>query len=387
MKVLYNVEALLSPPLTGVGHYARHILAGLLSQGAGVDVTCFANMRPVPPPLPGYDGLGEAPPPRQIGPLKRFAASLPGVRRLRDAVREQQDRWRFAGTSAAIYHEPNHIAHPLRCRTVVTIHDLSVLHYPEMHPPERVRYFESRLRDTAARADRIITGSAFIKRDIVATLGVPEGKIDVVPYGVGPEFYPMPPTETRPVLDNYGLRPGGYLLAVGTIEPRKNLERLLEAYLGLPASMRAEWTLVLAGPSGWRVERLEEQLAHLERDGVVRRLGYVPDAHRTALYAGAAGFAYPSLYEGFGLPPLEAAACGAPVLTSAGSPMAEVLGQAALLIDPLDVTAIGAGLERLLGDPNMARAARRVGPALAAKFGWPASVDGTMAAYRQAAAG
>ena len=382
MRVLFNVEALLSPPLTGVGHYAKQILTGLLDHGGDLDVLCFANMRPVPPPLDQARPAASAGP-RQIGPVKRMIAAVPGVRRVRHAIQGFQARRQIPDTGEAIYHEPNHVAVPLRCAKVVTIHDLSVLHYPDMHPPERIRYFGKRLAKSAQDAARIITGSSFIKRDIVATLGIDPAKIRVVPYGVAPEFAPLPSADVSRALDRYSLQPGGYLLAVGTREPRKNLERLLDAYLSLPTAIRAERPLVLAGPAGWRAEQLERRLEQAERKGAVRRLGYIPDADRTALYTGAAAFAYPSLYEGFGLPPLEAAACGTPVLTSVNSPMEEVLGDVAILVDPLDAGSIAAGLARLLADPGIAARAHRAGPARAARFTWSSSVEGTINVYRE----
>ena len=384
MRILFNVDALLSPPLTGVGHYAKQILTGLIGHGGDLDVLCFANMRLAAPPL-GEAVVAAPPEVRQVGPVKRAIAAVPGVRRVRHAVRAFQARRQIPDTEGAIYHEPNHVAVPLRCAKVVTIHDLSVLHYPDMHPPERIRYFGKGLVKSAHEAARIITGSSFIKRDIVATLGIDPGKIRVVPYGVAPEFAPLASAEAREALDRYSLQPGGYLLAVGTREPRKNLERLLDAYLSLPNAIRAERPLVLAGPAGWRAEQLEGRLEQAERKGAVRRLGYIPDADRTALYAGAAAFAYPSLYEGFGLPPLEAVACGTPVLTSAHSPMEEVLGDAAVLVDPLDTGSIAAGLARLLADPDAAAEARRRGPARAARFTWASSVEGTIGVYREVA--
>jgi alpha-1,3-rhamnosyl/mannosyltransferase len=151
----------------------------------------------------------------------------------------------------------------------------------------------------------------------------------------------------------------------------------------LPATLRARVPLALVGPPGWRIEKLEERIGELERSGHMKRLGYVPDADRPALYAGAAGLAYPSLYEGFGLPPLEAAACGIPVLTSRDSPMEEVLGEKAVLVDPLDVDAIREGLLRLVDDPAFATTARNAAPDWHERYSWEACVARTLAVYRE----
>jgi alpha-1,3-rhamnosyl/mannosyltransferase len=381
MQILFNAYAAVSPPLTGVGHYARRLLQGLAAHPAELELLCFNDNRIIDlpdftAPLPGA--------PIRPHIVKRLAQSLahrtPYARQLRTMLSGGlvQDRY-----PDAIYHEPNHILQPFRGRSVVTIHDISVLHYPEFHPKPRVTYFNRHLRETLARADRIITDSAFISRDLQRTLGVAVDRIRVVPLGIGAEFKPMADAVAAPALARYGLALRGYLLAVGTREPRKNLERLLEAYLMLPATLRARVPLALVGPPGWRIEKLEERIGELERSGHMKRLGYVPDADRPALYAGAAGLAYPSLYEGFGLPPLEAAACGIPVLTSRDSPMEEVLGEKAVLVDPLDVDAIREGLLRLVDDPAFATTARNAAPDWHERYSWEACVARTLAVYRE----
>ena len=382
MRILFNVEPLLSPPLTGVGHYARHILSGLMDPAAGLDVVTLAGGRPVM-----LAGLADVPPavaPPTVRPIRRMIGSIPGARGAYAML--HRARTGITGTMLRgdVYHDPNHLLRPMGCPGVVTMHDLSILHYPQFHPPERVEAMSDAMQAAARQAERIITGSAFIARDIAMTLGVGADRVRVVPYGVGAEFGPLG-AAADDVLGSYGLRRGGYVLAVGTREPRKNLERLLEAFLSLPAALRSARPLILVGPPGWQATRIEARLDAAERSGQVRRLGYVPDDHRAPLYSGAACFAYPSLYEGFGLPPLEAAACGCPVLTSLDSPMQEVLGAVATLVDPLEVASIAAGLRSVLEDGERAAAARLAGPVRAARFTWGASVAGTISVYREVA--
>ena len=381
MRIVLGVESLRWPPLTGVGHYTRHLLAGLLAEPR-VDLRCLSDGVLVPPPLAaGGDVTFDDGPPGVALRLKRLATRVPGVGHARFLVRDAMTRRRSPAIGASVHHEPNHILRTLQGPSVVTVHDLSVLHFPGFHPKERVRYFERHFARSSEGADIVIADSEFIRRDLLATLSLDPAKIRVVPLGVGPEFRPMAAAAVRSILERHGLRPGGYLLAVGTREPRKNLERLIDAYLDLPRDVRARHVLALAGPRGWRAEALERRIAALERDGSVRSLGYVPDQSRPALYGGASGFAYPSLYEGFGLPPLEAAACGTPVLTSVDSPMAEVLGGVAELADPLDTAAMTHGLERILTDAGLRRRAAVDGPRRAAAFGWDACVARTMAVY------
>jgi alpha-1,3-rhamnosyl/mannosyltransferase len=381
MRILFNAYPVVTPPLTGVGQYARRLLAGLEGRAPDIEVVCFSEDRVIPMPSPETMA-----PPARRGLAQRAARSLayrlPFARALRRSLggRGVANRHRDA-----IYHEPNHILQPFDGRSVVTIHDLSVLRFPQFHPASRVRYFTRNLRDTLDRADRIIVDSGFIGRELTTEYGVDAARIRMVPLGVAAEFRAMTAAETAGVLATHGLRPGGYVLAVGTREPRKNLERLVAAYLMLPAALRTRCPLALVGPRGWRAAGLEERFDALERDGQIRRLGYVPDAERPALYAGAAGLAYPSLYEGFGLPPLEAAASGVPVLTSRDSPMEEVLGGTAVLVDPLDVDAIRAGLVRLVQDDAMREEAARLGPGWGARFGWESCVARTVAVYRELA--
>jgi alpha-1,3-rhamnosyl/mannosyltransferase len=383
MRILFNAYAAVSPPLTGVGHYARRLLQGLAAHRTELELLCFNDNRIID--LPNFS----APVPggqTRSNMVRRLALSLayraPYARQLRTVLSGGlvQDRYRDA-----IYHEPNHILQPFRGRGVVTVHDISVLHYPEFHPQPRVIYFNRHLRETLARADRIITDSAFISRDLQRTLGIAMDRIRIVPLGVDAAFKPISDAAAAPVLARYGLTARGYLLAVGTREPRKNLERLLEAYLTLPDPLRARIPLALVGPPGWRIEKLEARLGTLEQSGQMRRLGYVADADRPALYAGATGLAYPSLYEGFGLPPLEAAACGIPVVTSRDSPMAEVLGETAVLIDPLDIDAIREGLVRLVDDTALAATARQKAAHWHARYSWEACVARTIAVYRELA--
>jgi alpha-1,3-rhamnosyl/mannosyltransferase len=380
MRVLFNASAALAPPLTGVGHYARNLLRAL-AQLPDLDITCFNEGRAVPAPA---DAETVAVSPPRIGMARRALRSLAWRTPYLPRIRRRLAFMRLCSAFRdAIYHEPNHILLPFAGRTVVTIHDISVLHYPQFHPAERVEYFNRHLHATVARADRILTDSAFISRDLQKTMGVDAARIRVVPLGVAPAFRPTDPATIAPRLAGFRLQPGRYLVAVGTREPRKNLERLLDAYLGLPQSARAAMPLAVVGPAGWRAEAIEARLDAAERAGEIRRLGYLSDDDRVAVTAGAAGLAYPSIYEGFGLPPLEAACCGVPVLTSRNSPMEEMLGEAAVLVDPLDVDAIRQGLARLVDDAALRRRAVAEAADIAARFTWEACAARTSSVYRE----
>ncbi len=203
--------------------------------------------------------------------------------------------------------------------------------------------------------------------------------------GANPAFRPHSAAALAPVLARWELQAQGYSLYVGTIEPRKNLDRLLDAYEALPKALRARYPLVMAGSPGWRSEHTHARMARAASAGWLHYLRYVPQADLPALYAGARLFAYPSLYEGFGLPVLEAMASGVPVLTSNVSSLPEVVGDVALSIDPQDTDAITAALVRGLQDEAWQLQACSAGIEHARQFTWARCIDRTVQVYAQLA--
>jgi glycosyltransferase involved in cell wall biosynthesis len=264
------------------------------------------------------------------------------------------------------------------CPGVITIHDLTFLARPEAHNPGRRRYLSLMTKLAARRAARIIAVSAFTRDEIVRLLGIPAGKIAVVPNGVDAAFAPLPPGEVARFRAERGL-PEQYILCVGTLEPRKNLTGLLDAFARLAPQIAAE--LVVVGGQGWRYDQALARVDALGLQGRVRFAGHVPDDELPRWYNAAAVFVYPSLYEGFGLPALEALACGVPTVTSAGTAMAEVTGDAALLADPRDPAALAAAIGQALGDDNLRVRLRERGPLRAAAFNWARTAAGTHAVY------
>jgi alpha-1,3-rhamnosyl/mannosyltransferase len=318
--------------------------------------------------------------------LRRLAMAVktvaPGLEDLRRWARDRHFARLLRPYRDHIYHEPNFMLRPFAGPSVVTIHDLSVLHYPQFHPRERVRYFERELHHSLARADHIITDAPQIRDEVIQQLGVAGTRVTSVPLGIDAGYRPLTASQRQNVLHAHGLTDKSYLFCAATLEPRKNLAGLVNAYERLPTALRQRHPLVMAGASGWGEERFAARLATLERRGALRRLGYVAEADLPALYGGARAFAFPSFYEGFGLPPLEAMACAIPVLTSAGTTMAALLNGAALLTDPHDEEAITRGLERLLTDDTLAERALIEGPALAKHYSWRRCADRMVEIYR-----
>jgi glycosyltransferase involved in cell wall biosynthesis len=374
----------LKPPLTGIGRYTQQLVTGIARrEGVIGSITCFAG----PAWLDGRGALARAagPSPERTGArgLARMVRGVPGVYAARHAVTGFALKARAPRFGRAVYHEPNFVLRPLGLPAVVSCHDLSFIRYPEHHPRERVRHLERHLPRSLEQAARILTDSLFVRDEVIQRYGVHPDRIAAVPLGVSEAFRPHSVEECRPALDRHGLAHDRYLLAVTTVEPRKNLGRLLEAYSHLPAALRRRFPLVVAGAKGWSTTALESQMSRLQQAGEMKRLGYVAEEDLPALYAGCAAFAYPSLYEGFGLPPLEAMACGAPVVASGTSSIPEVVGNAGILVDPEDVDAMTEGLRRALEDEALRRELRAKGPERAALFTWDRCVERTIEVYRQ----
>ena len=281
---------------------------------------------------------------------------------------------------------PAHSVPPIVPRaSVATIHDLGYLHFPGEHPgPTRwLRRLSNRW--SARRATRIVAISGATRDDLVRHEGVPADRISVVHHGRAPWFKPVQdPAIVQGVRARHGLD-APYFLFIGTLQPRKNLERLLAAFDRVAAD-RPDLLLALVGAAGWQPDRLRQALTSVRARDRVRLLGYVEDADLPPLLSGSVGLAFPSLYEGFGLPALEAMACATPVLTSNTSSLPEVVGDAALLVDPLDVAAIADGLRTLADDADFRSVLGERGLARAADFTWQRAATETLAVLRAARA-
>ena len=382
IKLILNVESIV-PPVTGIGRYTSEILGGLLARGLGEDLHCFSHFRWVD----ANRVITASSEPSPSNSLRPFLRSLPYAYDLRCIARNAVFRRSAKALAGAVYHEPNYILKPFDGPTIVNCHDLSHLHFPEHHPAERVRYLDRNLEKSLRKATRIVTLSDFVRREVLDTFSFDPARVVTVPVGADERFRPHGVEETHGVMSRHDLEHGRYILSVATIEPRKNLHGLVRAFMRLPAGLRTAHPLVLCGATGWRESVLEQSLNALVREGSVRRLGYIPEADLPGLYAGAAAFAFPSFYEGFGLPPLEAMASGTPVLASATGSILEVVGNAGLLVDPHDDVALAEGLERILTDHPLREACIGAGLERARRFTWTSCVDRTLSLYRELQAG
>jgi glycosyltransferase involved in cell wall biosynthesis len=268
--------------------------------------------------------------------------------------------------------------------TVITVHDLSTLLFPELHVQDTIEMHEKKMHFVRTQTDLVIAVSKNTRRDVIEHLGVPPEQVHVVYEAADEQFQPIEnPEIIAAVARRYNLNPGSYVLTVGTLEPRKNQIRLVEAFhllhqWGVTRGLK----LVLAGGKGWLYNNLFQRVEELDLTGDVIFTGVVPDEDLPALMNGALMFVYPSLYEGFGLPVLEAMACGVPVVTSNVSSLPEVAGDAALLVDPYDVEELAETVEGLIESKETRADLRNKGLAQAARFSWERTAGETMRVYK-----
>ncbi len=279
---------------------------------------------------------------------------------------------------ADLFHATDFLAPPLwRTPAVVTIHDLSFLRLPERTVPSLVEALTRTVPTVVRRARHVVADSDFTRRELVALLGISPDRVSVAYPGVSERFHPIQdPLQRQQVADRWSL-PARYVLGVGTLEPRKDWPVLFEAFARL-GPLVSDCQLLIAGGPGWL---MDEILAAARRQPRVRLLGFVADDDLPALYSGATAFVYPSVYEGFGLPALEALACGAPVVVADSSSLPEVVGEAALRFPPGNPGALAAVLDRLLTDAALRQELAHRGPLQAARFSWSRCAAAVEEAY------
>jgi glycosyltransferase involved in cell wall biosynthesis len=282
-----------------------------------------------------------------------------------------------------LYHEPNFMTYRFRGPAVVTVHDLSWVRHPETQPVDRVRQMNRYMPKTMQKAAHILVDSDFIRNEVIEHFGVCEDRVSTTLLGVGKEFRPIDEPHCAPILQRYGLQFGHYILAVATLEPRKNLTTLIAAFSQLPQAMRRNYPLVIVGMRGWGEKLISPSLRQMIACGEVRLTGFVPQKDLPFMYSGARVFVYPSLYEGFGLPPLEAMACGVPVIVSNRASLPEVVGDAGILIEPLDDSEIAEQMRTVIEDEMLHRHLSGVGRQRSHLFTWRKCALETLAVYRR----
>jgi glycosyltransferase involved in cell wall biosynthesis len=393
--VLYAAESLFGAR-TGVGRAALEVARAVRAEPGLARLHPVMGGRLLPERL--FDAPPE-PPAASAGPVGRpwrdRVAAIPLAGALAVSTAEALTRRALRGAASAaldgtggraVLHEPNMLPRPFDAGpTVAVVNDLSWRRFPELHPADRLAWIGRHLPRALRQVSHWVAISAFTADEMAAECGLERARIAVAPLAAGAAFRPLDAAQAAPVLAAHGLADRGYVLAVGTLEPRKNLERLAAAHALLPAALRRRVPLALAGGLGWGTVEAGPALARAIAAGDARPLGRVDDAALAALYARAAAVAYPSLYEGFGLPVLEAMACGAPLVHSATTAVAETAGHAGLPVDPLDPEAIAGALAAVLEDTALAARLSAAGLARASEFGWADTARRMAAVWREAA--
>lgn len=360
IDVALSVDAL-GPQLTGIGRYSLELARGLRKASDVRRVSFFRGEQWIDDP---------------------DLMMTEGWHHPKGRLRREFAHWRGRfGARKAIVHGPNYFLPAWASEGVITVHDLSVLLYPETHPIERVKDFELRFKDSLSRSRLIITDSNTVRQEVIDTLGIEPGRVFSVPLGVDM------PSETdlqdSALHARYGLTPGSYTLCVSTFEPRKRIGQLVTAYEDLPQGLRHQYPLVLVGARGWLNETLHDQIDRAENAGWLKRLDFVADQTRNALYRGARLFVYPSLYEGFGLPPLEAMAHGIPTIIGDAATLVEITKGAAHVACVDDCEGFAEGIAKLLQDETLRSAAASSAYEVASGYSWPRCVENTVSVYKR----
>lgn len=376
MKVVLSVDPI-KFPLTGIGRYTFELARGLQKiemedlkflRGAQLQTT-LPLVKPNRPMSKGSDWKRYAA--RSSLAVNAFRTLSPW---LKGRVLKNFDDY--------VFHGPNYHLPPFMGCSVVTIHDLSPYLWSSSHPKSRVDYLKAEIENTLKCASALITDTEHTRHEVASFFGWPLERIHAVHLASASEFIPRSPDALLEPLSRFGLETSGYTLFTGTVEPRKNIGVLLDAYSRLPFSVRQHWPLVIAGYRGWASEDLHARFERAQREGWLKYLGFVSDDLLPILMAGARLFVYPSLYEGFGLPVLEAMSCGVPVVCSDASTLPEVAGEAAAFHAPQDVDALLELLKTGLEDDHWRESARKAGLAQSAKYSWERCTRETLNVYK-----
>jgi glycosyltransferase involved in cell wall biosynthesis len=329
-----------------------------------------------------FDFQGKAECPARTNAVTRRVTWCPG--------RIAQLAWKTAGWppfelfagKADVYHFPNFILPPLRSgKAVSTIHDMTFKRFPEYTEEKNRKYLEARIKDTVERSEAVIAVSKFSAAEIVDLLEIEDSRVYPIHNGISNRFRRVDEEQAAPVLQALGITKP-YLLFVGTLEPRKNIPFLVKTFENL---RDFDGQLVLAGGLGWKYEPILAAINSSSRRDDIVHLHHADDVQLMALYSGASVFVFPSFYEGFGFPPLEAMACGTPVVSSTGGSLPEILADAAMLVDGFEVEEWTAALNRVLSDTALAGSLRNAGRKRSAEFTWETTAARTLEVYRKVA--
>ncbi|MFJ1231626.1 glycosyltransferase family 4 protein [Yersinia proxima] len=376
MRVVFSTDAI-KYPLTGIGRYTYE-LARQLQSNDDISELLFLQGRKISRDLPTVQAK-----PNAASGLKNALKNSVIVNELYRLSGSWLKSLALRPYQSCIYHSPNFFIPPRVDNTVATFHDLSIFKWPQCHPVNRVQYMRKELLLTLKRAKVLITDSEFTRTELADYFNYPIEKIVSAPLASSDEFYPREYIYLQNLMARLGLVAGQYTLFTGTIEPRKNISTLLDAYERIPLELRTRFPLVICGFSGWNSESLHRRFEKAAQQGWLLYLGYLSSDDLPLLFSGARTFLFPSLYEGFGLPVLEAMASGVPVVCSNAASLPEVLGESGLMCDALDVEGLTTAIIKSLEDEDWRNIAITAGLIRANTFTWKRCAHETIKAYKQ----
>ncbi len=361
---------------TGINQYTKNIVKSLAKIDKDNDYILFCNVKS------RYDWL-------KFNNIKEEVIWLPHFEKFTEKFwTEVLLPNRLASKKIDLFHSPRFtLPQKKPCKFIITMHDLAFKKFPQLVKKEEINVFRNQIEAAVNRADKIIADSQNTKKDLINLFNIRNDKIEVIYLGVDEVYHPIRTQELlRETKNKYNL-PREFILFVGTIEPRKNLKRLIEAFYELKKNKSIEHGLVIVGEKGWLCDDIFETLGKLHLNQDVIFAGYIPESELPLIYNAADLFVFPSLYEGFGLPPLEAMACGVPVVTSNVSSLPEVVGDAAILVDPYNIQAIAEAIEQVLENNNLREKMIEKGFNQAKKFSWEKAARETLNLYYKCLAG
>jgi len=390
--IIYNLNNI-RPPLTGIGRYSIELIREMQIQRSNLTVIKngkFHTGTNLAALLMNFDAPAKnQSSPSHVGHLisARKLRSIIGNIPLSRSIYRKLDSYNFSALSkplianGAACHDLNYSLSPKDSSCVSTVYDLSHVVCPETHPTHRVNYLNSYFEKLRSGSSKIITISNAVKSQLMDHYGISNNRIDVTHLAADSSFHPRTAQDCHSTLEAHALSYKKYVLCVATLEPRKNLSAVLSAYQQLDKQVQQEFPLVMVGPLGWKSSALEKRIRQLNDSGVVKQLGFVSQGSLPFLYSGATSFVYPSLYEGFGLPLLEAMQSGCPCITSNTGALAEVSNGSAIQVDPQKSDDIAQQLNLLLHDPDVNSYYVSAGQQRASNFTWAKTASQTCEIY------
>ncbi len=376
MKIIISTDSI-KFPVTGIGRYALELINNLKANPE-IDAMKYLSGFKVVDDLPALVNT----PSISASKLKK---QLRNSRLVSDIYRltvPLLKSYALKSYTDYIFHSPNYYIPPGHKKSCTTFHDLSIFHFPEYHPKGRVHLMKKELHSSVSRAKVLITDSNFTKNEVSDFFNFDPERIVVAPLASSGDFLPRKENQCQQVLERYGLAYGQFTFFAGTIEPRKNIKNLLLAYQKLPLEMSLRFPLVISGYQGWESEELHRLFDIGSQRGWIKYLGYTDQQSLSVLFSACRAFLFPSRYEGFGLPVLEAMAAGTPVITSNVSSLPEVAGDAGLMVDPDDVDQLTQYISEIILNDSLRTELIDRGFLQNAKFSWVNCARETIKAYK-----